>query len=84
MSFAAVFGSEWADPGQLAAAAMAAKTGQTFVVWVGAVLAMATKIACGATLGLGLRRWLPLPRVRVIGACICIAMAIWTLVEPDA
>ena len=58
VSFASVFFTEWADPGQLTAAAMAAQFRAPIVVWLAAVLAMLTKTAAAVTAGALARRWL--------------------------
>ena len=58
VSFAAIFLSEWGDVGQITAATLAARFQRPFVVWVGAVGAMATKGALATFLGAGIRRWI--------------------------
>jgi putative Ca2+/H+ antiporter (TMEM165/GDT1 family) len=58
VSCASVLFSEWADLGQLTAAAMAAQLGAPVVVWAGAVAAMMTKALLVATIGAELRVWL--------------------------
>src|SRR5262245_31591814 len=58
VSFAAIFFSEWGDVGQITAATMAAKFAAPFVVWLGAVSAMATKGALAASIGAGVRGWI--------------------------
>lgn len=57
VSCASVLFSEWADLGQLTAAAMAAQFRTPVVVWVGAVAAMMTKGLLVATIGAELRGW---------------------------
>ena len=57
VSFSAVVFSEWADLGQLTAAAMTARFGAPLVVWAGAVLAMMTKAALALTLGARIHAW---------------------------
>ncbi|MEP6601459.1 MAG: TMEM165/GDT1 family protein [Nitrospirota bacterium] len=56
VSFAAIFLSEWGDVGQITAATLAANYHRSFVVWVGAVGAMATKGALAAFVGGRIRR----------------------------
>jgi putative Ca2+/H+ antiporter (TMEM165/GDT1 family) len=51
LTFTAVVLSEWGDPGQVAAAAMAAKFDAPVAVWLAAVAAMMTKSAVLASLG---------------------------------
>lgn len=55
MSCASVLLSEWADLGQLTAAAMAARFNSPVAVWLGAVAAMMTKGVAAATLGARIR-----------------------------
>jgi putative Ca2+/H+ antiporter (TMEM165/GDT1 family) len=57
LSFSAVAFSEWADLGQITAAAMAARFNAPFIVWIGAVLAMMTKGVLAITVGGRLQRW---------------------------
>lgn len=72
--FGAVFFSEWCDPGQLTAAAMAARHGAPLAVWAMATLAMMTKGALGMLLGTGLRKWAPRAAVRPVSVAVCIAL----------
>jgi putative Ca2+/H+ antiporter (TMEM165/GDT1 family) len=59
VSFAAIFFSEWGDVGQITAANMAAQySGAPWLVWFGAVGAMATKGALAASIGAGVRQWI--------------------------
>jgi Ca2+/H+ antiporter, TMEM165/GDT1 family len=58
ISFAAIFFSEWGDVGQITAAAFVARFGHPFVIWLGAVGAMASKGALAAFLGAGIRKWI--------------------------
>ena len=55
VSCASVLFSEWADFGQLTAAAMAAQFRSPMAVWMGAVSAMLTKGVLAATLGARIR-----------------------------
>jgi Ca2+/H+ antiporter, TMEM165/GDT1 family len=59
VSFAAIFFSEWGDVGQITAANMAAQYASApWLVWFGAVGAMATKGALAASIGAGVRQWI--------------------------
>jgi putative Ca2+/H+ antiporter (TMEM165/GDT1 family) len=80
-AFAAIFLSEWGDPGQLTAAALSARSGEPALVWTAATLAMATKGALGLTLGQGLRKWVSHRAARLIAATSCLAMAALSLLE---
>jgi putative Ca2+/H+ antiporter (TMEM165/GDT1 family) len=57
LSFSAVVFSEWADVGQITAAAMSARFNAPLVVWMGAVLAMMTKGVLAVVAGDRLPRW---------------------------
>jgi putative Ca2+/H+ antiporter (TMEM165/GDT1 family) len=58
VSFAAIFFSEWGDVGQITAANLAAKFGNPWIVWIGAVAAMVTKGALAASIGASVRGWI--------------------------
>ena len=85
VSFAAIFFSEWGDVGQITAAAMAARFGAPFWVWVGAVGAMATKGVLVASVGVGVRHWIAAnipPRVfRYAGVCVLLLLGVISVVE---
>jgi putative Ca2+/H+ antiporter (TMEM165/GDT1 family) len=74
--FAAIFLTEWGDPGQIATAALAAQFHAPALVWLGGTLALITKGALSITLGLGLRRWLPVHLLRYGGVALCLFMAV--------
>jgi len=82
-AFLAVLLTEWADVGQLATAALAASSGLPLVVWLGAVLAMATKSLVATTLGRHLRRYLSQRLVRVSAAAVCASIAILSALRVD-
>lgn len=72
-TFGLVFLAEWGDATQLSATALVARTGERLPVFLGAVLALWTVAALGATAG----RWLGprLPRTllrRSAGALFCV------------
>jgi putative Ca2+/H+ antiporter (TMEM165/GDT1 family) len=81
--FLAVFLTEWADVGQLTTAALAARFGLPTVVWVGAVLALATKSLLAATLGLGLRRYVARPTLRLGATALCVVLAVLAALRVD-
>ncbi len=85
VSFASVFFAEWADLGQLTAAAMAAQFHRPILVWSAAVLAMLTKTAVAVTLGASARRWiqrhLPPAAVRYGGAGALLLVGALTVAE---
>jgi putative Ca2+/H+ antiporter (TMEM165/GDT1 family) len=85
VSFAAIFFSEWGDVGQITAATMAARFGSPWLVWVGAVAAMATKGALAASIGAGVRQWIvsriPPKVVRYAGVAALLILGIASVLE---
>jgi putative Ca2+/H+ antiporter (TMEM165/GDT1 family) len=80
VSFTGVFLIEWCDPGQIAAATLSVQFGRPGIVWLGAVLALATKALVAFLLGLSLNRYIPTRLLRCGGATLCLLMALSTLV----
>jgi putative Ca2+/H+ antiporter (TMEM165/GDT1 family) len=76
LAFSAVFFTEWGDPGQLAAAALAAHYGTRWIVWCAATAALFTKGLLAVTLGRGLRRHFPQAAMRLSAAAVCALMAV--------
>jgi putative Ca2+/H+ antiporter (TMEM165/GDT1 family) len=85
VSCASVLFSEWADLGQLTAAAMAAQFRAPVTVWAGAVAAMMTKALLVATIGAELRIWLrrhvPEPVARYAGLTLLALLGGLSVVE---
>jgi putative Ca2+/H+ antiporter (TMEM165/GDT1 family) len=93
VAFAAIFFSEWADVGQITAAAMAARfLSQTsskiavgLVVWLGAVGAMVTKGTLAVVLGASVRMWIAQrvsPRmVRYMGTAALLVLGTLAVLE---
>jgi putative Ca2+/H+ antiporter (TMEM165/GDT1 family) len=85
VSFAAIFFSEWGDVGQITAATMAARFGSPWLVWIGAVAAMATKGVLAASLGAGVRQWIatriPPKVVRYAGVSALLVLGVLSVVE---
>jgi Ca2+/H+ antiporter, TMEM165/GDT1 family len=79
VSFAAIFFSEWADVGQIAAATLAARYQAPLTVWLGATLALITKGILALTLGAGLCRRLPRNVLRYSALGLCFTMGILAL-----
>lgn len=75
-AFTTIFFAEWADPGQLAAAAFAARSGAPGLVWAAASSAMATKAILALALGSLLHRYAPQRMVRWAGASLGVALAL--------
>jgi putative Ca2+/H+ antiporter (TMEM165/GDT1 family) len=82
-AFAAVFFTEWGDPGQIAAATLAARYQAPAAIWAAATLAMLTKGVLALTLGLGLRRFLPPRALRYGSALLCVALGVAAAVWPE-
>ena len=76
VSFAAIFFTEWADVGQIAAAALAARYQQPLLVWLGATTALVTKGVLAITLGVELRKRVPPQYVRFGAVTLCLALGI--------
>jgi len=81
--FLAVSLTEWADVGQLTTAALAARFGLPAVVWLGAVLALATKSLLATTLGVGLRRYVSAHALRLGATVLCAALAVLAALRLD-
>lgn len=70
------FLSEWADPGQIAAAALALKSHVLWGTWLGATAAMLVKGAIALTLGLQLRDRLPQRALQLMASASCCVLGI--------
>jgi putative Ca2+/H+ antiporter (TMEM165/GDT1 family) len=81
--FASSFFSEWADVGQITAAVLAAQLKMPLVVWTSATLAVVTKSLFSATVGLGLRRWVPDGPLRVLSVCVYLVMGTLAILRID-
>jgi putative Ca2+/H+ antiporter (TMEM165/GDT1 family) len=86
VSFAAIFFSEWGDVGQVTAATMAARyAAAPKMVWLGAVLAMATKGALAASIGAGVKGWITAhvsPKtVRYAGVAALLILGVLSVLE---
>lgn len=77
-AFAAVALSEWGDPGQFAAATLAASHGHWSLVLLAACLAMTAKAGLAGVLGVGFRRWLPTRTLGHVTAGVCLVLALLT------
>jgi putative Ca2+/H+ antiporter (TMEM165/GDT1 family) len=81
VSFAAVFFSEWADAGQIAAAVLTAQHKLPLAVWLGGMMALITKSVIGMTLGVKLRNYLPGLLLRRIAAVSCLLLGATSLFQ---
>ena len=79
VSFGSVFFTEWGDPGQISAAALALKSHAIFGVWLGGTLAMMTKGALAIALGVKLRDRLPQRALRVLASASCCVLGVLAL-----
>jgi putative Ca2+/H+ antiporter (TMEM165/GDT1 family) len=75
VSFLAIFFSEWADLGQITAAALVAKSNAPGLIWLGGSLALCTKGTLAVALGLSLRERIPRHLVRALSASTCLVLA---------
>ena len=81
-AFATIFFSEWADPGQLAAAAMASRYAPA-LVWVAATLALTTKAIVASSVGATLAQRVDWARWRVATAGLFLVMGVLALFRID-
>jgi Ca2+/H+ antiporter, TMEM165/GDT1 family len=79
VAFSAIFFSEWADPGQLAAAALAAGSAAPGMVWLAGTAALLTKGGMAMVLGTGLRRRIPDLWARTISSTCCLILGLASL-----
>ncbi len=81
VSFAALFFSEWGDPGQIAAAVLTAQHKLPLAVWLGGMMALMTKSVIGMTVGVKLRSYLPSLLLRRIACASCLLLGTTSLAE---
>ncbi|HEV7515926.1 MAG TPA: TMEM165/GDT1 family protein [Thermoanaerobaculia bacterium] len=81
VSFLAIFFSEWADFGQISAAALVTRTNAPLAIWLGGSLALCTKGALAMTLGLHLRRRIPLSLARALATASCLILGLTSLYD---
>ena len=77
--FAALFFTEWGDPGQIAAAALALKSHWLSATWLGGTLAMMTKGGLAMVLGVKLRDRIPRRTLRTIACASCCVLGVLAL-----
>ena len=83
IAFASVFFTEWGDLGQITAASIAVRSGAPAVVCAAATAALLTKGALAMTIGLHLRRFLPVRVMRYAAVAMCLAMAAIAILRPE-
>jgi len=81
VSFGTLFLTEWGDPGQIAAAAIAAQTQLPLAVWVGGILALMTKGTAAMLVGTKVRTWVPERALRMTAVATCSIMGLIALGE---
>jgi putative Ca2+/H+ antiporter (TMEM165/GDT1 family) len=69
--FAALFLTEWCDPGQISAVALTAQSHLPLAIWVGGTLALMTKGGLAMTLGVKLKDRIPEKRLRTLATASC-------------
>jgi len=80
VAFASIAFTEWADPGQLTAAVLAAHFGAPFLVWCAATSALLTKAAAALLLGATARQYLNAMWLRGAAAAFCLINAATSMV----
>jgi len=75
IAFASVAFTEWADPGQLTAAVLAAHFRAPFLVWCAATSALLTKAAAALLLGATMRQYVAALWLRVAAVAFCVVNA---------
>src|SRR4051812_41366668 len=83
VGFGSSFFSEWADVGQITAAVLAAQLKLPLLVWASATLAVVTKSVASASVGVGLRRWVPDGALRVLSVCVYLMMGTLAMLRVD-
>jgi len=79
IAFGALFFTEWADPGQISAAALALKSGSPWAVWLGGTGAMVTKGVLAMTLGGKLAEYFPRRTLRTLASACCALLGLLAL-----
>ena len=77
--FASLFLTEWGDPGQITAAALASQFHLVVAVWLGGTLALMTKGAVAMTLGVKLRGRISETALRGVATGSCCTLGILAL-----
>ena len=77
--FASLFLTEWGDPGQIAAAALAIKSHSLAATWLGGTLAMAAKGGLAIAAGIKLRDRLPQGMLRALASASCSVLGVLSL-----
>lgn len=78
-AFAALFLTEWGDPGQIAAAAVVVQSHLSFAAWLGGTLALMTKGIGAMSMGVAMRDRLPERALRAAAVASCCALGVAAL-----
>jgi Ca2+/H+ antiporter, TMEM165/GDT1 family len=78
-SFLVLFAAEWGDLSQLLTAGLVARGGHPFAVFVGSWAALAAVSGLGVALGRVLLRYVSLTLVQYVGAALCLALTVFTV-----
>jgi putative Ca2+/H+ antiporter (TMEM165/GDT1 family) len=81
LCFASLFFTEWGDPGQFAAAALAASSHAFLATWTGGTCALLVKGLLALAIGLKLRDWIPQGTLRIVASASCGVMGCLSLFE---
>jgi Ca2+/H+ antiporter, TMEM165/GDT1 family len=79
VSFGSLFLTEWGDPGQLAAAALAVQAQWPVAVWLGGTLALMTKGTLAVLLGAKLQELIPERVIRPVATATCCLLGVLAL-----
>ncbi|HWX55441.1 MAG TPA: TMEM165/GDT1 family protein [Verrucomicrobiae bacterium] len=79
--FTSFFLTEWADPGQISAAALVVNSHMALATWMGGTLAILFKGGVAMTLGMQLRSRLPQWTLRTVASGSCCVLGILALGE---
>jgi putative Ca2+/H+ antiporter (TMEM165/GDT1 family) len=74
--FSSFFFAEWADPGQIAAAALVLKSHLVLATWLGATVALIVKGVIALSVGLQIRDRIPIKILRLVSFGSCCALGI--------
>jgi putative Ca2+/H+ antiporter (TMEM165/GDT1 family) len=81
LSLSSLFFTEWCDAGQIASAALAARTQMLFLVWLGGTLALLTKGILAMTVGAKLSGVIPIRFIRAVAFVSYCVLGILSLSE---
>ena len=80
-SFVVLFTAEWGDLSQLLTAGLVARTEEPLSVFAGSLLALALVSGAAVVLGRALVKRISLVLVRYLGALVCVALAVVTVIS---